>query len=144
MHMCMMLALTSRRRICRYVRSVDSKQLGGKNSTTSACEPYAHVGTAGAPNNGIINPCGLIAHSNFNDTITVLNPAVTPDVDVSSFASACFPHASAIDTQAGNGRPRVIVSISRFVTHAQFPGGSNPKLHYLRHASPLTLHDVLH
>ena len=64
----------------RYVRSLDSKQLGGDNSTIGACDPYSHVSTAGATNNGIIDPCGLIAHSNFNDTITVLNPGITLDV----------------------------------------------------------------
>ena len=65
---------------CRYVRSVDSKQLGGKNSTTSACQPFSNINVPGSLDNGIINPCGLIAHSNFNDTITVRNAGIVLDV----------------------------------------------------------------
>ena len=79
-----MPALMAAVRKCRYVRSVDSKQLGGKNSTTSACQPYSNIGIAGSPNNGIINPCGLIAHSNFNDTITVLNTGIVENVSPSA------------------------------------------------------------
>ena len=62
------------------MRSVDSKQLGGENSTTSACQPFSNINIPGSPDYGIINPCGLIAHSNFNDTITVINPGIVLDV----------------------------------------------------------------
>jgi hypothetical protein len=78
-------------RMCRYVRSVDSKQLGGRNSTTSACQPFSNIGVAGSPDNGIINPCGLIAHSNFNDTITVLNTGLVEDVSSSAAYSPYQP-----------------------------------------------------
>lgn len=63
----------------RYVRSLDSKQLGGKNSTSSACSPQQFQGPAGQqsglPNGGRINPCGLIAYSNFNDSFTATTAA---------------------------------------------------------------------
>jgi len=79
----------------RYVRSLDSKQLGGENSTTGACDPFSHVSVAGAPNNGIIDPCGLIAHSNFNDSIAVLSPAgVTLDVRALLRLDLCSGDAS--------------------------------------------------
>ncbi len=58
----------------RYVRSLDSKQLGGKNSTSSACAPIRYLGGStndSLPNDGRINPFGLIAWSNFNDTFAV-------------------------------------------------------------------------
>jgi LEM3 (ligand-effect modulator 3) family / CDC50 family len=71
----------------RYVRSLDSKQLGGKNSTSSACEPIQYVGNDGKnaslPNQGRINPCGLIAWSNFNDTFAVSVGGRSQPIDVS-------------------------------------------------------------
>lgn len=53
---------------------MDDKQLGGKGGTSSSCSPQQYVnGSAnpGLPNNGEINPCGLIAWSFFNDTFSV-------------------------------------------------------------------------
>ena len=62
----------------RYVRSLDSQsQHSGSNTTSpsSACQPFSYVGPGDNPGpnsslyaNGAINPCGQIAHSNFNDT----------------------------------------------------------------------------
>eukprot|EP00803_Ostreobium_quekettii_P001151 evm.model.scf_354.4 EVM.evm.TU.scf_354.4 scf_354:24385-27447(-) len=49
----------------RYVRSRDDNQLGGKESGQgeSKCEPERVL-----PNDAIVNPCGLLAWSYFNDT----------------------------------------------------------------------------
>lgn len=72
---------------CRYVRSLDSKQLGGKNSSSSACEPIQYVGDRGRngslPNDGKVNPCGLIAWSNFNDTFSASVGGRALAIDVS-------------------------------------------------------------
>jgi LEM3 (ligand-effect modulator 3) family / CDC50 family len=72
---------------CRYVRSLDSKQLGGKNSTSGACEPVQYLGDNGKnnslPNQGRVNPCGLIAYSNFNDTFAVSVGGRAQTIDVS-------------------------------------------------------------
>jgi LEM3 (ligand-effect modulator 3) family / CDC50 family len=69
------------------VRSLDSKQQGGKNSTSSACEPIQYVGNKGKnsslPNQGKVNPCGLIAWSNFNDTFAVSVGGRSQPIDVS-------------------------------------------------------------
>ncbi|XP_076341072.1 cell cycle control protein 50A isoform X1 [Tachypleus tridentatus] len=55
----------------RYVKSRDDQQLLGKVSTTLSadCEPFAYVenGTSKIP----IAPCGAIANSLFNDTLTL-------------------------------------------------------------------------
>lgn len=72
---------------CRYVRSIDSKQLGGKNSSSSVCSPAQYVGNdasnpLGLPDGGRINPCGLIANSNFNDSFTASVGAVPLPIDV--------------------------------------------------------------
>jgi hypothetical protein len=60
----------------RYVRSRNDNQMGGDTSATagSSCEPERYVnGSANAnlPNDGNINPCGLIAWSFFNDTYSL-------------------------------------------------------------------------
>lgn len=72
---------------CRYVRSLDSKQLGGDNSTSGACEPIQYLGDNGKnnslPNQGRVNPCGLIAYSNFNDTFAVSVGGRAQTIDVS-------------------------------------------------------------
>lgn len=74
--------------LCRYVRSLDSKQLGGDNSSSSACSPQQYLGHDGEqpdlPNNGKINPCGLIAHSNFNDSFTATANGIPLEIDVST------------------------------------------------------------
>ena len=71
----------------RYVRSLDSKQLGGGNSTSSTCAPAQYVGNNGSnplglPNGGRINPCGLIAVSNFNDSFSASIGATPLAIDV--------------------------------------------------------------
>jgi hypothetical protein len=74
----------------RYVRSLDSSQLGGENSTSSACDPIRYVNNRGSnpdlPNGGRINPCGLIAWSNFNDTFAVTSGGRSIAVDDSDIA----------------------------------------------------------
>ncbi|KAK9804360.1 hypothetical protein WJX72_009200 [[Myrmecia] bisecta] len=51
----------------RYVRSRDNKQLAGKTpNPSSQCDPQRFVGDDAS--RGSINPCGLTAWSNFNDT----------------------------------------------------------------------------
>jgi hypothetical protein len=74
----------------RYVRSLDSKQLGGKNSTSGACEPVQYLGDNGKnnslPNQGRVNPCGLIAYSNFNDTFAVSVGGRAQTIDDSDIA----------------------------------------------------------
>lgn len=62
--------------LLRYVRSRNDNQMGGDTSATagSSCEPERYVnGSANAnlPNDGNINPCGLIAWSFFNDTYSL-------------------------------------------------------------------------
>jgi LEM3 (ligand-effect modulator 3) family / CDC50 family len=88
---------------CRYVRSLDSKQLGGKNSTSGACEPVQYLGDNGKnnslPNQGRVNPCGLIAYSNFNDTFAVSVGGRAQTIDVScrrqqaAHTILCYPVA---------------------------------------------------
>lgn len=76
---------------CRYVRSLDSKQLGGKNSSSSACDPLQYVNdqkNSSLPNNGKINPCGLIAWSNFNDTFSATVGGQALAIDVSTTMQA--------------------------------------------------------
>lgn len=72
---------------CRYVRSLDSSQLGGDNSTSSACDPIRYVNGGSSntslPNGGRINPCGLIAWSNFNDTFAAAAGGRPLAIDVS-------------------------------------------------------------
>jgi hypothetical protein len=63
----------------RYVRSIANKQAAGYfygagSSTLNICQPEEYEGrrpNASLPNNGIINPCGLIAWSNFNDSYSL-------------------------------------------------------------------------
>ena len=77
--------------VSRYVRSLDSKQLGGKNGTSSACDPIQYLpngSTVNSTNGGRINPCGLIAWSNFNDTFAVSASGRNIAVDV-SHTQAC-------------------------------------------------------
>lgn len=71
----------------RYVRSLDSNQLGGKMSTSNTCAPRQFVQNNGSnplglPNGGQINPCGLIANSNFNDSFTASVGAIPLAIDV--------------------------------------------------------------
>lgn len=75
-----------------------SAQLGGEDkepNTLGQCAPQNYVnqqaGFAGLPNNAAINPCGLVAHSYFNDSfaISTTQPGGAPtaaNLDVSS----CF------------------------------------------------------
>ena len=60
--------------LCRYVRSRADNQMAGHGSDASSCEPERYVnGSANSAltNNGVIDPCGLIAWSFFNDTYTL-------------------------------------------------------------------------
>lgn len=66
----------------RYVRSVSWDQLNGESvsaSSLSDCIPQRVLGGLNTTN-GIINPCGLIAWSVFNDTFTSFNVARGADV----------------------------------------------------------------
>ena len=59
----------------RYVRSVSYDQLHGESpgiTSLAECRPQRALpeGVDDAPNDGTINPCGLIAWSFANDTIT--------------------------------------------------------------------------
>ena len=101
---CMVLMHVMRLRMChwchcRYVRSLDSKQLGGKNSTSGACEPVQYLGDNGKnnslPNQGRVNPCGLIAYSNFNDTFAVSVGGRAQTIDVSCWRQRAA-HATAL------------------------------------------------
>ena len=71
-------------KLCRYVRSLVSAQLGGKNkapSTLGTCAPQQYVngieGTTdpatGEPlvDGAAVDPCGLMPYSYFNDTYTL-------------------------------------------------------------------------
>lgn len=75
------------------MRSLDSKQLGGKNSTSSACNPERYRGNQGSqpglPNDGKVNPCGLIAWSEFNDTFTASANGISLPIDVSRRLHSC-------------------------------------------------------
>jgi hypothetical protein len=56
-----------------YVKSRSDVQLAGQKTTVSsltACEPLLHLNGNPSPAD-IINPCGLVAWSNFNDTYEV-------------------------------------------------------------------------
>lgn len=73
---------------CRYVRSLNSDQLGGNYKPPQelgSCAPqqYAKDNTDGTPvpPNSAINPCGLMAYSYFNDSFSL--QGFTLDVSVS-------------------------------------------------------------
>ena len=66
----------------RYVRSRDDKQLAGVGGPDTPgnrgiCNPEEYLGgpngqaDSNIPNNNVVRPCGLIAWSNFNDTISL-------------------------------------------------------------------------
>ncbi|KAF8058092.1 ALIS1 [Scenedesmus sp. PABB004] len=59
----------------RYVKSRSDVQLAGRNASDAdlaACAPELHYGGDPA---AVINPCGLVAWSNFNDTFRLLRVA---------------------------------------------------------------------
>lgn len=61
----------------RYVRSRDDAQLRGQpriGANLDACEPERYL--AGSPA-AVINPCGLVAWSLFNDSYTVCGSKAT-------------------------------------------------------------------
>lgn len=58
----------------RYVRSRADNQMAGEGTDASSCSPQRYIDGAinnSLPNAGVINPCGLIAWSFFNDTYTL-------------------------------------------------------------------------
>eukprot|EP00210_Caulerpa_lentillifera_P007271 g6954.t2 len=66
----------------RYVRSVEFEQIGKGNisaSDLSVCKPYRLIPGNGSTDERVINPCGLLAHSYFNDTFK-LQSSWTSDV----------------------------------------------------------------
>lgn len=80
-----------------------SAQLGGEDkaaNTLGQCAPQNYVnqqaGFQGLAGNAAINPCGLVAHSYFNDTFAISTQqpgaaAATPvTLDVSSSNIPCF------------------------------------------------------
>lgn len=93
---------------CRYVRSMVSAQLGGEDkqpNTLGQCAPQNYVnqqaGFEGLPDDAAINPCGLVAHSYFNDSFTISTQqpggAATPvTLDVSSLTYLKFGLAGAL------------------------------------------------
>lgn len=66
----------------RYVRSRDDNQMAGKGNGSGKCAPEQYVGgnpNPALPKGGIIDPCGLIAWSFFNDSFGDAAAAVGPD-----------------------------------------------------------------
>ena len=76
-----------------------SAQLGGEDkapNTLGQCAPQNYVnqqaGFQGLPDNAAIDPCGLVAHSYFNDTFAIFTQqpgaaaATSVALDVSCFA----------------------------------------------------------
>ena len=80
--------------VCRFVRSVVSKQAGGTNYSASSlnqCNPEIYEGrapNASKPQNGVISPCGLIAWSLFNDTFAATQGTTPLNIDVSAGCAA--------------------------------------------------------
>ena len=83
--------------VCRYVRSLDSDQLGGNYVDASglgSCAPqqyadsseYLDFNGAAVPPNTAINPCGLMAYSYFNDSFSLRQGSDNINLDVSSHA----------------------------------------------------------
>ena len=76
----------------RYVRSRDDKQMGGgKGTPSTACQPEQYIGGApnpALPNQGAINPCGLVAWSFFNDSFSLLGLDQKIDVGIPSLTGA--------------------------------------------------------
>ena len=76
------------------MRSEVSKQAGGTNYSASSlnkCNPIIYEG--GSPNtskiqDGVIDPCGLIAWSLFNDTFTATQGSQALAIDVRGCAAA--------------------------------------------------------
>lgn len=62
--------------------------MAGRGTAASACEPERYANGQGQdsslPNNGVIDPCGLVAWSFFNDTYTLRDNSGTIPVDVRS------------------------------------------------------------
>ena len=59
-------------RLCRYVKSRSDSQLRGeKAKSLSDCSPQQYLD---GDTSKEVDPCGLVAWSNFNDTFTVCTP----------------------------------------------------------------------
>ena len=74
--------------------------MAGQGSDASSCEPERYIDgqfNSSALNNGVIDPCGLIAWSFFNDTYSIADSSGSAiPVDVRNFllSYAIFPTSS--------------------------------------------------
>jgi hypothetical protein len=79
----------------RYVRSVSYNQLHGKEVSTKdlvECKPQRDLfgsGNSSFVDGGLIEPCGVIAWSNFNDSFTDFRVRRSPMLIVTRSFTAC-------------------------------------------------------
>ncbi len=93
----------------RYVRSVSWEQLSGGRpgpDALDACRPARYLGredvpNASLPDSGLVDPCGLRAHSLFNDSFTLEADPDTCGLDKEAGAGG----GSAVGSGAGGGAP---------------------------------------